>query len=101
MKKIHPLLEPRPGPGGFTIVDIGPDNARIELYANSPKGIYFNCQIFDNKGVRDAVCDDTVSLYDGNVVKFFFPLNRVPYVGDIEAQIRALMEKFRIAGEAK
>jgi hypothetical protein len=87
-------LSPRPGPYGFEIYDQGPDNARTEIYRSESEDIFFLCGIFDNNGVRDAVCDDAVSLSDGNAVRFFFGLNQVSELRNFEAGIRQLMAGF-------
>ena len=90
----HARLSPRPGPGGYDIYDLGPDDARIEIYRSESEDIFFNCKIFDNNGVRDAVCDDAVSLPDGNAVRFFFGLKQIPELRSFEAGIRQLMSNF-------
>jgi hypothetical protein len=87
-------LSPRPGPYGYDIYDQGPDNARREIYRSESEDIFFTCGIFDNNGVRDAVCDDAVALPDGNAVRFRFGLNQIGELRSFEAGIRQLMAGF-------
>jgi hypothetical protein len=93
-------LSSRPGPYGYDIYDQGPDNARREIYRSESEDIFFTCGIFDNNGVRDAICDDAVSLSDGNAVRFFFRLNQISEVRNFEAGIRQLMAGF-VQGDEK
>jgi hypothetical protein len=81
-------LSPRPGPYGYDIYDEGPDNARSEIYRSESEDIFFRCGIYDNNGVRSGVCDDAVSLADGNAVRFFFYLRQVGELRNFEAGIR-------------
>jgi hypothetical protein len=66
-------LSPTQSADGYQIYDLGPENARIEIYRSESEDIFFTCIIFDNNGVRDAVCDDAISLADGNTVNFLQP----------------------------
>ena len=88
-------LAPRQSADGYRVYDLGPENARIEIYRSESEDIFFTCKIFDNNGVRDAVCDDTVSLADGNTVWFFFRLNQIEKVRNFESEIRQLMSHFQ------
>jgi hypothetical protein len=88
-------LSPRQSADGYQVYDLGPENARIEIYRSESGDIFFTCKIFDNNGVRDAVCDDTVSLADGNTVWFFFRINQIEQVRKIEVGIRQLMSNFQ------
>ncbi len=92
----HAMPQPRPGPYGYEIYDLGPENARTEIYQSTAESIFFRCALFDNNGVRDAVCDDIVSLSDGNVIRFFFGLKQISELRDFEAGIRQLMSTFRM-----
>jgi hypothetical protein len=93
-------LSPRPGPYGYDIYDQGPDNARSEIYRSESEDIFFECGIFDNNGVRDAVCDDAVSLSDGNAVRFRFRLKQISELRNFEAGIRQMMLGF-VQGDDK
>jgi hypothetical protein len=93
-------LSPRPGPYGYDIYDQGPDNARSEIYRSESEDIFFECGIFDNNGVRDAVCDDAVSLSDGNAVRFRFRLTQISELRNFEAGIRQMMAGF-VQGDDK
>jgi hypothetical protein len=86
-------LSPRSGPYGFEIYDQGPDNARTEIYRSESEDIFFLCGIFDNNGARDAVCDDAVSLPDGNAVRRF-RLKQIGELRNFEAGVRQLMAGF-------
>jgi hypothetical protein len=93
-------LSPRRSAYGYDVYDLGPENARQEIYRNEDEDIFFICKIFDNNGQRSAVCDDAVSLADGNSVWFFFRLNEISELRQFEAGIRQLMSQFQ-AGENK
>ncbi len=80
-------------PGGYTRIDIGPDQARIEVYLNDAERIYARC-ILSRENDPAAVCEDTVTLDDGNSVSFFFPRPEVADLGSIEIRIRELMARF-------
>jgi hypothetical protein len=91
-------IVPRPGPFGTEIYDIGPEEARIEIYRKSEGDIYFNCMIFDNHGKRGAVCADMFRLDDLNHVQFRFRLPQIEQIPEIEAGIRRLMASFVVEG---
>jgi hypothetical protein len=74
------------GAFGYSIYEFGPDNARIEYYVQSDRNIYFHCLIQLDSGRRDGICNDRFSLLDGNSAMFFFRLNQIESVSDIEAQ---------------
>jgi hypothetical protein len=86
---------PRRSADGYLVYDLGPENARTEIYRSESEDIFFTCIIFDNNGVRDAVCDDAIWLADGNTVKFFFSLNQIGQLREFEAEIRQLMSHFQ------
>jgi hypothetical protein len=86
---------PRQSDDGYQVYLIGPENARIEIYRSESEDIFFACKIFYYDGERKAVCDDTVSLPDGNAVWFFFRSNQVTEVRHIEAGVRELMARFQ------
>jgi hypothetical protein len=89
--------DPRPGPYGYEIYDQGPDDARIETYRKGQNNemVLFYCMIFDNRGARGAVCDDTFDLSDGNSARFLFSLKHIGDIPEMEAGIRRLVESFR------
>jgi hypothetical protein len=91
----HSMPAPRPGPYGYEIFDLGPENARTEIYQSKAENIFFSCMIFDNNGIRDAVCEDLLPLSDGNVIRFFFNLKQISELRDFESGIRQLMSKLR------
>ena len=93
-------LSPRRSPDGYDVYDLGPEDARIEIYRSESEDIFFTCKIFNNNGKRDAVCDDAVSLPDGNGVWFFFRLGQISEIRAFEAGTRRLMSQF-VAGERK
>jgi hypothetical protein len=88
--------EPRKGPFEYDVYDIGPENARTEVYTKNYNGdfVLFSCLFF----VSDrnlGVCDDRFALKDGNSAHFFFYQNQIENIPNIEAGIRNLMEGFR------
>ena len=68
-------VRPRSGPVGTEIYDVGPENARIEIYRKDEGDVYFDCMISDYRGKRGAVCNDLFVLDDKNGVQFFFVLS--------------------------
>jgi hypothetical protein len=89
---------PRPGPFGTEIYDVGPEDARTEIYRKTEGDIYFNCMIFDNHGKRGAVCADMFRLDDLNHVQFRFRPPQIEHIPEIEAGIRRLMASFVVEG---
>ena len=83
-------LSPRRSIHGYDVYEL----YRLEIYRSEKENIFFTCKIFDNNGARDAVCDDTVSLADGNAAWFFFGLNQISEVRKFEAGVRQLMTQF-------
>jgi len=102
MKLVHPgqKASPRESAYGYQIFDLGPENARLEIYRSESEDIFFTCQIFYHNDERHAVCRDFVSLLDGNAVWFFFDLNQISEIRKVEAGIRQLMSGFT-AGASK
>jgi hypothetical protein len=84
---------------GYAIYDLGPKNARQEIYRGEDDDVAFTCKIFDNNGNRDGVCDDTVSLADGNAVWFFFRPSQTGDVRKIESGVRQLMSQFQAGAD--
>lgn len=65
---------PLEGPFGYELWEIGPDNARAELYRKIQDGrtLVYTCTIFDNHGKRDGVCDPVGDrLNAGGEIHFF------------------------------
>ena len=91
-------IVPRPGPFGTEIYDIGPEDARTEIYRRSEGDIYFKCMPFDNRGKRSAICNDMFRLDDLNHIQFYFRPPQIEHIPEIEASIRRLMAGFVIGG---
>ena len=83
---------PKQGPSGFEIYEIGPDNARIELYKKHTKAhlLLFNCDIFSGvKDERDAVCSNYASpLANGNALSYRLNLKELSDAEAIDDGLR-------------
>jgi hypothetical protein len=91
-------IRSRPGPFGAEIYDVGPENARIEIYRKHEGDIYFKCFISDIHGKRGAVCADMFRLDDLNHVQFRFRLPQIEHIPEIESGLRRLMTGFVVGG---
>ena len=94
----NPDVRPRRDPAGYSIYDLGPDNARIEEFKREKDDLYFQCIIGKTDDYKSSICDDSLSLFDGNVAKFFFPYDLKNNVADIELGIRQLMKTLSTEG---
>lgn len=92
---------PVSGPFGYSVYSIGPKDDRIEVYTMEKSKIYFTCKIFYLNDQKDAICEDTVDLYDKNIVKFFFRLDKIRDIPEIEVGIRGLMASFVVTESGK
>jgi hypothetical protein len=77
--------------------EVGPEDARVEYYRKVEDGrtLLYSCQIFDNHGKRDGVCDtigDRVST--GGELAFHFFLGQLADIDKIDASLRRLVESF-------
>jgi hypothetical protein len=100
MQALSRNATPRTGPFNYDVYDVGPENARIELYRKHDDGrlIVFSCLIPNIRWQRSGLCDDFVELDDDNTVRLRFGLDQVEYVPEIEAGIRKLMNGFKAIG---
>jgi hypothetical protein len=94
----NPDVRPRQDSAGYSIYDLGPDNARIEEFKREKDDLYFHCIVGNIEEPKSAVCDDSLSLFDGNIAKFFFPYDLKNNVADIELGIRQLMKTLSTEG---
>jgi hypothetical protein len=96
--------EPHAYPYGYDEYDIGPDNARIEIYTKSIGNdfIYFDCLV--DKTTSDweykSTCDDHFD-YKTTQLHFFIRREHIRLVPEIEASVRNLMESFDVTGGEK
>jgi hypothetical protein len=99
MRRLFHSQEPIEGPFGYEKYEIGPENSRIEYYKKAMEGrtLLFTCQIFDNHNKRDGICTpvgDRVST--GGTLHFFFNLRHLADIGEIDANLRKLTERFTV-----
>lgn len=79
----------------YDVYEIGPDNARTEIYRNVEHDLFFDC--FINLKINrqeNCVCSDQFTLSDNNYAHFFFRRSQIGGVADIEANIRRLVATF-------
>jgi hypothetical protein len=91
---------PIEGPSGFEKYEIGPDNARLEYYRKVENGTtrVYSCQIFDNHGQRDGLCqpiNDRAAT--GAFIGYFFNLRHLSGISQIDADLRKLVEGFTVS----
>lgn len=99
MKPLFHNKDGEEGPFGYYKYEIGPTNARIEFYRKIEDGrtLLYMCQIFDNHGNRDGICDPTGDrLVTGAVIHFFFRLHHLRDIAQIDANLHKLIEGFTI-----
>ena len=91
---------PMEGPSGFEKYEIGPDNARLEYYRkveNDTTRVY-SCQIFDNHGQRDGLCQPIGDrAATGAFIGYFFNLRHLGDISRIDADLRKLVEGFTVS----
>ncbi len=88
-------ISPEKGPFGYDVYKRGPQQ---EIYTKDD-GEHFievDCHIFDNQGKKAAVCDNTFVLDDGNTMRFFSNFDQLSSIPEIEANIRQLMNDFKV-----
>ena len=92
-------VKPKKGPFGYDVYEIGPEEARTEVYRKLKGDIYFRCSFSGAESrKRGGVCDDMFRLDDMNHVRFFFRLQQIEHIPEIEASIRKLMANFVTRG---
>jgi hypothetical protein len=79
----------------YDVYEIGPDNARTEIYRSVDRDLFFDCLInFKTDRPENGVCSDQFKLSDNNLAHFFFRRSQIGSVADIEANIRRLVATF-------
>jgi hypothetical protein len=105
MRHLFHSQVPIEGPFGFEKYEIGPENARLEYYRKIENGQthVYGCQIFDNHGQRDGLCDpNSDRVATGAIIKFFFNLKHLHDIGEIDTNLRKLVEGFTLkSGDEK
>jgi hypothetical protein len=91
--------KPIEGPFGYAKYEIGPETARGEYYRKSEGGrtLLYWCQIVYIHDKRDGICSpigDRVST--GSELTFFFDLEQLADIDQIDANLRKLVEGFNI-----
>jgi hypothetical protein len=99
-RKSSPSATWRPGPFGYDIYSIGPEQARHEYYRRVDGDIFFSCSFSGEEGrKRGGVCDDSFRLEDMNHLQFFFRLPHIEHIPAIEAGMRKIMAGFVVRRE--
>ncbi len=93
-QKSFPKLGTRLGRFGYEIHSVGPNEARQEIYRRIDGDIYFSCLLSEDHS--RGICNDTFRLDDLNHMQFYFALDHIEHVADIEASMRKLMASFVI-----
>jgi len=100
---IRDIARPRPEkPFGYDLYEIGPEEARTEIYRKVEGDIHFTCSIAGPEGrKRGGVCRDLFRLDDMNHLQFLFRLPHREHIPEIEKGMRELMARFQVADDAR
>jgi hypothetical protein len=85
-------------PLGLDKYEVGPPNARMEFYRIlEGKPPLYSCQIKDSHGRRGGFCDPIGDwIKHGAVIHFFFDLDQLPTINEINHKLRKLVENFMV-----
>ena len=100
MSSLFHSSAPIEGPSGFEKYEIGPDNARLEYYRKVEDRTtrVYSCQIFDNHGQRDGLCQPIGDrAATGAFIGYFFNLRHLSDISQIDADLRKLVEGFTVS----
>jgi hypothetical protein len=87
----------QPGPSGYDIYSLGPEESRIEGYRKVDGDIFFTCQFSGPESRKQGgVCRDMFRLDDMNHLSFYFRLPQIEHVPEIEGRMRKFMAGFVI-----
>jgi hypothetical protein len=99
-RDIYRNQTPITAPFGFEKYEIGPENARLEDYRKVENGrtLFYTCIIQYVSGERNGLCSTTRDqLPSGAGLFFFFNMNHLHDIAEIDAKLRNLVESFTIA----
>lgn len=99
IKRLFHFQHPETFLYGFQMYKIGPENAGTEFYTKFANGrrLLFACQIFDNHGKRDGLCDPVGDrLPTGAALHFFIALRHLKDIAQIDDKLRNLTEEFTV-----
>jgi hypothetical protein len=89
------------GPFGYELYEVGPEEARKEVYRKAEGDIFFICLFSGHEDrKRGGVCNDSFRLDDMNHVQFYSRLQHIEHIPEIEARMRQLMASFVVEGES-
>ena len=99
IKNLTHNQNPKTSSYGFQIYKVGPESARTEYYTTSENDriLLYACQIFNNHGKRDGLCDPVGDrLPTGAAIHFFIGLRHLKDITQIDTRLRRLTEEFTV-----
>jgi hypothetical protein len=92
---------PKHGPYGLELYEVGPENARIEFYRKITDGhtVVFICDLFDNRGKRDAICHNVTRTRSGATLSYYFPIKDLHAAAEVDKKLRDLIDSFSLRGK--
>jgi hypothetical protein len=101
-KRLFRNATPKEGPYGYNIFEIGPENARLEIYTkDSPESGFIMLQRNVGSDPKAAVWSDVFPLDDGNFAHFFFRPEQLKDIVDIQSKMTRLIASFPARGISK
>lgn len=99
IKLYRETAAPGQGPYGYQLFEIGPPNARGQIYRKKSAGgrvVVFRCFISTlTAGTADrGTCDTSSRAAGGDIVHFIFPIQQLKNAEIIEAGLRGLVDGF-------
>jgi hypothetical protein len=93
---------PKEGPYGYQYYEIGPENARLEIYTKeTAENGFIMLQRNVGSDPKSAVWSDVFPLDDSNFAHFFFRPEQLKDIGDIQSKMKRLMASFPVRGTGK
>jgi hypothetical protein len=96
MSKLFHESYPKHGPYGLELYEVGPENARQQFYRKVIDGrvVVFICDPFDNRGKRDAVCQNVTRTRSGATLSYYFPLEDLRDAVSVDEKLSSLINSF-------
>ena len=94
--------KPEEGPSGLELYTIGPESARIEIYRKvlADHTLVFDCNVFDNHGVKDGVCQVLTRTRHGGIINYRFSRQELKNAAAVDIGLRNLVDSF-VTGESE
>lgn len=88
---------PKPGPFGYDLYEVGPTNARSQVYFKRTaegRELVFDCFGDLSEGQHLMTCSTKVRAARGGIVGFGFPLDQLRNAESYERHLRGLVDSF-------